>query len=412
MRLSLFFPAYNECENIADSVAGATAVLGKLVSDGRLDAYEIIVVDDGSSDATASVIEALSAADSRVRLVMHGANLGYGAALWSGIQAARYEWVFFTDADLQFKLEEISRLIDQAGFDGDKHRVVLGYRAPRRDPMMRILNAEGWNVLNRVLFGLKVRDIDCAFKMMDRRLVASLPLESRGAAMSAEMLIRMQRAGVTFGEVPVTHLPRQRGSPTGAKLSVIYRAFKELFRLYIGPLGQAEDTAYVQAVKFGIVGVVNTAVDVATYFVLTRFVPYFPTHILTAKFTTFFFGTICSFILNRRFTFSIKSRFSIAEMLKFYSSVAVTVTVNVAALYVLNSVLGIYDLVAVGMSTVFTFIVGFAFSKLWVFRPASAGPSRIQALNNPFQRSFGSLKRRLHAEKIDWAEVARVSNDE
>src|SRR6185312_5922639 len=182
--LSVFFPAYNEEENIADSISEAQKVVRTIT-----DRYEIIVVDDGSSDRTAMVVAELARDNPRIRLVRHEPNQGYGAAVWSGIQAARYDWVFFTDADLQFKLEELAKLVEHV----HEYDVILGYRAPRRDPFMRLVNAKGWNAINRIVFGLKVKDIDCAFKLFDRRLVASLPVSSRGAMMTAETLIRLQK---------------------------------------------------------------------------------------------------------------------------------------------------------------------------------------------------------------------------
>ncbi|MBU6232125.1 MAG: bifunctional glycosyltransferase family 2/GtrA family protein [Patescibacteria group bacterium] len=407
MRISIFFPAYNEQENIGATVDRAETVMSRLVLSGMVSEYELMIIDDGSSDQTPIIADELSARHAHVRVIHHQKNMGYGAALWSGIQAARFEWVFFTDADLQFRLEEIEKLIPYA----HQFKAVLGFRSPRRDPFMRLANAKGWNMLNRLLFGLKVRDIDCAFKLMDSRLVASLPIQSRGAAISAEILIRMQRAGVAFKEVPVTHLPRKAGSPTGAKLSVIARAFKELLGLYMGDLGR-DDTAYVQAGKFGLVGVVNTGVDVITYFILTRFMPFFPSHILMAKFTTFFFGTVTSFLLNRRFTFKVRGRFTAAELAKFYSTAALSVAVNVASLYVFNTLFGIYDLIAVGMSTVFTFAIGFAFSKLWVFKKAPQAPERSRpGKKRALAKTFESMKHRLRADKIDWNEIARASNE-
>jgi glycosyltransferase involved in cell wall biosynthesis len=392
--ISLFFPAYNEEKNIVSSIAEAQKVLSKCANE-----YEIIAVDDGSSDNTGKIIDRLAAENPRVRAVHHWKNQGYGAALWSGIQAAKYDWVFFTDADLQFDLEELPQLLEYI----PEYRAVLGYRAKRRDPFMRLVNAKGWNILNRILFGLKVKDIDCAFKLFDRRLVSSLPLETRGAAMSAEMLIRLDRKGVLFKEVPVTHLPRKMGSPTGAKPAVIIRAFKELYKLYRGELGH-EDTTYVQVGKFGIVGVINTLVDIATYFLLTRFTLFFSTHILDAKFVTFFLGTICSFVLNRHYTFKVRSKLTFVEVVKFYSTIAITISTNVGLLYVFNGLLGIYDLIAVGLSTVATFIIGFVISKLWVFR---------KKVSKPFKETFGGLKLkpRLRSEKIDWGEIARSSND-
>ncbi|MDE2041264.1 MAG: bifunctional glycosyltransferase family 2/GtrA family protein [Patescibacteria group bacterium] len=397
--ISVFFPAFNEEQNIDAVLREALRVVP-----GIAEKFEIIVVDDGSDDRTSAVVDRWHEYEPRIRLVRHSVNKGYGAALWSGIQTARYSWVFFSDADLQFDLEDLSKLVPYA----TDYQVILGYRAPRRDPAMRRFNALGWKILNRLFFGLKVRDIDCAFKLFARHLVADLPLETRGATMSAEMLIRLERQGVSFKEVPVRHLPRRKGNPTGAKPSVIIRALKEFYHLWRGELGRT-DTAYVQGAKFGLVGVFNTVVDVATYYLLTRFMPFFPTHILVAKFATFFCGTICSFLLNRRFTFRVRQRLSLAEVAKFYSSIVVTVSVNVASLYVFNSLLGIYDLVAVGLSTIATFLIGFALSRLWVFRAGVKAPfERIAA---PFKRSIDGFKTKLHNEQIDWEEIARVSNE-
>jgi len=221
--ISLFFPAFNEEKNILTAVRKAGDVLKAITS-----RYEIIIVDDGSRDRTGQIADSLAADDPHVSVVHHQSNQGYGAALWSGIQAAKYDWVFFSDADLQFNLEEISKLLQYI----QEYKVVIGYRSPRKDSFLRIMNGKGWNFLVRLFFGLKVRDVDCAFKLFDRRLLARLPLQTRGATMSAELMICLMRLGVKWKEVPVTHLPRLAGRPTGAKPSVIIRAFRELFQLY------------------------------------------------------------------------------------------------------------------------------------------------------------------------------------
>ncbi len=222
-RISFMFPAHNEEDNIVHSVEIASKVMEDVASE-----YEIIVVDDGSVDKTASIIDNLALTNPHVRAYHHVKNLGYGDALWTGIQKARYDWFFFTDSDLQFDINEIRKLLSYIS----EYKIVLGYRAPRKDPFMRILNGKGWNILVRMLFGLKVRDIDCAFKLIDRKILASLPLKTRGATTSAEILIRLMRNGHKWVEVPVSHYPRQRGSPSGAKPKVIIKAFKELIKLY------------------------------------------------------------------------------------------------------------------------------------------------------------------------------------
>jgi glycosyltransferase involved in cell wall biosynthesis len=221
--ISLFFPAYNEEGAIAESVAQAEAVLKQLTH-----TYEIIVVNDGSRDATGAIADALAAKNARVRVVHHATNKGYGGALMSGLQAAQYDYIFFTDADLQFDLRELKLLLAHV----PNYDVVLGYRAKRQDPFFRMANAYGWHVLNRTVFGLKVHDIDCAFKLIKRDRVKDIAITSQGAMVSAELLILLQRQGVTFKEVPVSHHPRRSGSATGAKPAVIARAFGELIQFY------------------------------------------------------------------------------------------------------------------------------------------------------------------------------------
>ena len=216
-------PAHNEAGNIVGVLAEAVSVLEDLEPD-----YEIVVVDDGSRDGTPDLVRTFAAGNGRVRLVQHAVNQGYGAAVWTGLTTATGEKRFFTDADAQFKLEELRLMLAEmppADF-------VAGYRKVRQDPWMRKLNGWGWTSLVNLLFGYAARDIDCAFKLMRREVVESLPVQSRGATFSAELLIRSRRAGFVFREVPVSHLPRTAGSPSGARLSVILRAFSELLQLW------------------------------------------------------------------------------------------------------------------------------------------------------------------------------------
>jgi len=217
------FPAYNEEANIKLAVLKAIEILETIT-----DKFEILIVDDGSLDKTGQIIDALAREDNRIVVIHHAKNRGYGDALWTGINAAKNDWFFYTDADLQFDLNDIQKLIRFI----PEYKAVIGYRSPRRDSFMRLLNAKGWNRLVRLLFGLKVRDIDCAFKIFERVMLTGLPLKTRGATMSAEVLIRLQRMGIAWKEVPVSHFPRLFGSPTGAKPAVIVRAFRELFNLY------------------------------------------------------------------------------------------------------------------------------------------------------------------------------------
>lgn len=354
--LSIFFPAYNEEENIERTVRIAEDVVR-----GLTEHYEIIVVNDGSKDKTGEIADRLARENEKVRVIHHDPNLGYGAAVWSGMQAARYEYVFFTDADLQFDLREITKLLQHV----PQYDAVLGYRVKRRDPFLRLINAKGWNILNRLLFGLKVKDIDGAFKLFRRSIVADLPVKSRGAMFSAELLIRLRRNGVAFKEVPVTHFPRLKGQPTGAKPSVILRAFKEMLKIYENDLGN--QTA-VSAVKFGLVGVMNTLVDWTVYFALTRGVVFLADQETLVKTISFLCGTVPSFMANRFWTFNQSSPVRASEIGRFYTTVLSALVINVVALYVLVNYFHLYDLAAVVIATVASFVWNFTLSRTWVFR--------------------------------------------
>jgi len=221
--ISVTMPAYNEEANIGEMIEDSIAVVSKITDD-----YEVIAVDDGSKDDTASVIQSKSEQYPHARLVQHEVNLGYGAAVYDGFDAATKDLIFFTDGDRQFVLEEINKLLPMI----ENADMVVGYRAPRKDPWHRVLYGKGWSMLITILFGYTARDIDCAFKLFKREIITNIgdQIESRGATFSAEWLVRTKRAGYKIVEVPVTHLPRVAGSQTGARLDVVTRAFKELAR--------------------------------------------------------------------------------------------------------------------------------------------------------------------------------------
>jgi putative flippase GtrA len=317
-------------------------------------------VNDGSTDETGSIAESIARAQPRVRVVTHEHNKGYGEALKTGLRAARMDYVFFTDADLQFDIKELQNLLVHLR----EHAAVIGYRAPRQDAFMRLVNAWVWNKLNRLLFGLKIRDIDCAFKLFRRNLVQNLKLESSGAMISAELLIRLVRSKASIKQVPVSHLPRSAGSPTGAKPAVILRALKEMVQLYRGSLGLVSQK---EAVRFMVVGVVNTLIDMVVYVLLTRSIVFFAAYLTMAKFLSFFAGTVSSLYLNRTWTFKVTERLTPAEILRFYTTAAVSMSVNVAMMHLFLR-MGVYDLYALVLTTIVTFGVNFALSKFWVFK--------------------------------------------
>jgi glycosyltransferase involved in cell wall biosynthesis len=223
LSISVFFPCYNEQDNVGRVVKLAIEVLEGLTKD-----YEVIIVNDGSKDGTGEVADALAGMNSRVRVVHHPKNSGYGAALQSGIRAARKELVFFADGDGQFDIGEIKLLLPMI----EQNDIVCGYRLNRKDPLVRKLNGRLWTMLVNLLFGMRIRDIDCAFKLFRREIFDDMKMSSGGALISAEILARATRRGYRIAQVGVHHYPRTAGKQTGASPKVILRAFKELFALY------------------------------------------------------------------------------------------------------------------------------------------------------------------------------------
>jgi putative flippase GtrA len=218
--LSVILPAHNEEAVIADTIHTVIDTLTAWVQD-----FEVIVVNDGSKDATRTIVEAIAATDPRVRLINYATNQGYGAALVSGFEAVTKDLVFFMDSDGQFDIRDLERFFPFIG----EYDAVLGYRINRQDTWMRKLNAWGWKMLVSTVFGLHVRDVDCAFKLYRADFFREHRLETRGAMINAEILYKFTRAGYTYTQVGVHHLPRRGGRATGAKPAVIARAFRELF---------------------------------------------------------------------------------------------------------------------------------------------------------------------------------------
>jgi 4-amino-4-deoxy-L-arabinose transferase-like glycosyltransferase len=204
-RLSLVLPAYNEEAGIRQAVAEADDALAKLADD-----YEILVVDDGSRDGTAAVVAAETAARPRVRLLRHETNRGYGAALRTGFEAARFDSVAFTDADCQFHLEDLNRLLPLL----DDHPIAVGWREGRKDSWLRCFVSRGYNLLTRTLLGTCVRDCDCALKVFRRDALAAILPETNGFFVNVEMLTRARQLGYAVAEAGVRHRPRLRGKST------------------------------------------------------------------------------------------------------------------------------------------------------------------------------------------------------
>jgi glycosyltransferase involved in cell wall biosynthesis len=216
--VTVVLPCHDEEPNVAAAVAQALHAGERCAV-----AVQVVVVDDGSRDATREIAEQLARADQRVQVVVHETNRGYGAALRSGIDASTQPWVLLTDADLQFDLDELEDMLPIAR----THDFVAGYRILRSDAWPRRAAAAGWNWLMRRTFHIPVRDVDCAFKLIDGPALRRLELRSDGAMISTELYARAVELGWRIGSVGVHHHPRVAGKASGGDPAVVVRAFRE-----------------------------------------------------------------------------------------------------------------------------------------------------------------------------------------
>ena len=222
LAISVFYPCYNEEANVENTTMSALRTLERISSD-----FEVIIVNDGSKDRTGEIADRLAEEHPHVRAVHNNPNLGYGGALQRGFRESTKPWVFYTDGDGQFDFEELDVIVPLL----ERYDIVSAYRVDRKDPIIRKLNAFSWTMLVNFVFGLWLRDIDCAFKIYPRKLFDEIEMKSMGALIDAEILARAKRLGYTIGQVGVHHYPRTAGEQSGANLRVILRAFRELFAL-------------------------------------------------------------------------------------------------------------------------------------------------------------------------------------
>ena len=223
LSLSIILPAYNEAANVVAAVEEVSQVAQALNID-----YEIILVNDGSRDRTGELARSeLEPRIANFRLVEHFPNRGYGGALKAGFAAATKDLIVFIPADQQFKFSEVDLLLAKLT---PTLTLVSGWRVHRQDNLIRRLNGLGWNTVVALLFGRTIHDIDCGFKLFRREVLNHIHVESNGAMIDTEMLAEMKARGYKLTDVPVTHLPRIAGSPTGANMKVILRAFRDLFK--------------------------------------------------------------------------------------------------------------------------------------------------------------------------------------
>lgn len=202
--ISVFLPAYNDAGSLPSLIPRAFEV-----ARGAADEFEVIVVNDGSRDATGEVLLELQARfGPQLRIVTHEQNLGYGGALRSGFAAARYEWVFYTDGDGQYDVMELLKLVALADADAG---LVNGYKLERNDPLHRIWIGKAYNRFARALFGIKLRDIDCDFRLIRRALIESVQLTSTSGTICVELVRKIERTRCVVRETGVHHYPRQYG---------------------------------------------------------------------------------------------------------------------------------------------------------------------------------------------------------
>jgi glycosyltransferase involved in cell wall biosynthesis len=225
--LSIFFPFWNEEENIREVVSRALSIAPKVA-----DKWEIIMVDDGSSDRTLEIADALASRNKNLKVVSLHPNRGYGAALKAGFENSRYDYIVFTDGDLQFDFSEVGKFIEKI----DKADIVIGYRKKRRDQkiLKRLLLMNLLKIGDFILFGFTFRDIDCGFKMFRKSAVSAIfPLRSEGAMITTEILAKAIRKKLRITEVGVEHYKRLYGVQTGANIPVIVRAILESLTLWL-----------------------------------------------------------------------------------------------------------------------------------------------------------------------------------
>lgn len=225
MQLSVALPCYNEEGNVEETIADVTGWLDAVGLDG-----EVIAVDDGSTDRTRTLLEELAGENPRLKVVAHECNRGYGAAVRSGLDAGTGEWIAFMDSDGQFRAADLGRLMALT----TETDVVVGRRHARADPWIRHLNMKSFRAANRILFGVRVDDINCAMKVIRKDVWPGIrPNVTSGALFNLELFARMNESQIAWSQVDVGHYPRRTGSQTGAKPGVVFRAAWEMLLLRV-----------------------------------------------------------------------------------------------------------------------------------------------------------------------------------
>ena len=236
--LSVFFPAYYDEKNIGKVVDAAVIVLEEL----KLKDYEVIIIEDGSPDKTGEVADALAEKYPKVRVIHHKKNMGYGATLKDGFLSARLDYVFYTDGDNQFDLNELKKFVALIPYSD----IVVGYRKKKQYSTYRKFTSLCYNYLLKLLFDIHYWDIDCAFKLFKTDLFRKIKINSIDAFIDAEIMLKAKLLDYSVTEIGVLHLPRVDGISTGARPSVIIRTIKEVFEYrkeYVAELNKKNSTS-------------------------------------------------------------------------------------------------------------------------------------------------------------------------
>jgi dolichyl-phosphate beta-glucosyltransferase len=366
--LSIIIPAYNEARRLPESLR---AIVEYLERSRLFAAHEIIVVDDGSQDDTVDLAESFAHTHPEIKVLRAARNEGKGSALRRGVLKSRGDLVLCTDADLSTPIEEVQKLLPRIERDG--YDVAIGSRKVARaevqQPLYRRLIGSAGNVLIRSVLNLPFRDTQCGFKLYRRSAALRLfeKLHMPRFSFDFEILLRAKKLRMRVAEVGV----RWSHSPyTTVRTSDIVQSFFDVFRVRFGLEREfGARLPSVELLKFMTVGVVNTLVDASVYVALTRVIAVYAGQPVTAKLFAFLTATVSSLMLNRYWTFKVHTPITLREIGKFYVSVSLGLLVNVSVMYAFVHLLGIYDLVALVLTTGFTFVVNFMLSKLWVFKP-------------------------------------------
>ena len=222
--LTVFFPAYNDSGTIASLVIAAVQTASRLTPD-----FEVLVINDGSTDATAEIIDELSRIYPQVRAIHHEKNRGYGGALRTGFASATKDWIFYTDGDAQYDPREMTRLWETMSESVD---LVNGYKISRSDPLHRIIIGRLYHHTVKLLFGLTVRDVDCDFRLMRRSIFDRVPLEKTSGVICLEMMKKITDAGFRIVEVPVHHYHRAYGKSQFFNFRRLVRTAADVFKLW------------------------------------------------------------------------------------------------------------------------------------------------------------------------------------